>query len=324
MTDKAETEFDLEQWPDELIRAVATAEPALLRTGDVFAVKGREGLLRYASSLAENFLEKEDFVFVDMEGYATTLGESEFFRLFELEGEQWYVATWKGRSEAVPDSATPIAYKSVGQKEWSDELVRAVAAQAPELLFTRDGDSWAIHDSEFEMFARYMLFEGHCDETLYRHVDIPCYVEYLKNDYRENDSCRHSGFKKVTAEGGEVWYVDYLNPTLEPECKPDFDAKELGLPYGWPEALVVAVAAEYPEIFRTREYESVTAISEENLDSVLSEWADGCEEEVSKAGGLASWKASLIAKEFVSVEIDAERWWIYRPAPTTHAANAES
>lgn len=304
---------DLDKWPDELIRAVAIAAPELFRSGDPYACPER-GLRGYAQGLALVSLEEEDLGYLDVDGYAKELRERHF-RRFDIADGAWFVADWERDATPEPDLDLPRSFQSLSVEAWPDDLIAAVGAQAPALLRTERGDAWALTAAEFPRLALFWLFEAYCDPMLYRHVDLDLYTEDLRR-----------GFTAVDVASAR-WYVRVDDPqpvSTEPSDQAASPAQTVRAAQAaqiagrsdvkladWPDALVAVVSATWPQVFRTNDYEMVSAVPDERLSQVIADWAEGRDEEVEQAGGLAAWQELVVAEDFRPVDFDGRRWWVY-------------
>lgn len=289
--------FELEQWPDGLIQAVAAQAPELLRSGDPFAYR-EQGLAGHARERALMSLEEEDLRFADLDSFTQVVRER-LFRQFDVDGESWFVAHWQGGPDQSVD--LPIEYESLSQEQWPDELIAAVGQQAPELLRTTRGESWALKEAAFPRFADYWLFEGDCDSLLYPYIDRARYHQELRATFSEIEV------------GGERWYaqLDDSDNSDTAAAHTDTQQQEALALRGWPDELVAAVAATWPQVFRTSDYETICAACDEQLRAVVAAWAFGLEEKVKEAGGLEAWVELVVSEDFRPVDVASQRWWVY-------------
>lgn len=308
--EKTRPTVDLPEWPDALIRAVVQAAPELIRSDDPYAVREQD-LEAYARDLALVSLEEEDIKYLDVPAYAAEVRDSSF-RRFDVAGEVWYVADWE-RSQPEVALELPIKVQAPLLSEWPDELITAVGRQAPALLKTLHGDTWAIAETDFRRFALYWLFEGYCEPSLYRHVDVDRF-----------DADQRARFTRVEDEGA-VWYVDV--DEHDHLVRPDeADPKDAIHVPEWPASLIAAVAAAWPETFRASDYESIIAVPDEHLEKMLTEWAERNTDEVERAGALAAWIESVRDRELRPVEAEGRHWWVHIhewAKPATAVASSE-
>jgi hypothetical protein len=290
----------VEQWSDALIRAVADAAPEIFRTEYPFAVRPSD-MRAYAHEIALVSFEEEDLAYVDLDGYAAAERE-QLFRRIDVDGETWYVIDWQ--AERPGDSGwqvdLPQTARSANIEDWPDTLLAAVGRQAPQLLRTLQGDAWMVTAADFPRFADYWLFEGFCDAMLYPFVDRARFEQDL-----------HAKFTAITS-GDELWYVHAGDSSAATRAQAPVGEDVLNL-LDWPDELVAAVAAALPDAFRSHDYEMIAAIADEQLATVLTDWAGGREAEVTKAGGLAAWKELTTQEDLRAVEVSGQRWWIYIP-----------
>jgi hypothetical protein len=298
----------LHQWPELLIQAVAASDPTLLKQDEPMALLEKDIEL-FARSLAFVSFEKSEFEFIDFKAYSNHLKEKDF-RLFVIGDERWLVYDFNHLGEKPEEVDLPIGYEHFNLFKWPDELIAQAGAKDPTLLRSNYGDAWAVRGSGFNQFADYWLFEGYCDPHLFPFVD----VERFRKETAEK-------FTKLVANG-ETWFahsgennIAALNGEIEVKKKDlsplHHEITEIPLTY-WPDSLVASVAKDYPDVFRARNYESIMAVRDENITTTLTTWSEGFEEEISKEGSLEAWIEMVEADDFSHLEMDGEKWWIYR------------
>lgn len=291
---------DLCNWPDSLIRAVAAEAPELIRQEMPEAY--REGdLITFARGMAWVTHEvDEHFPYIDFDSYSTYLRDN-CFRRFDADGQVWWVYD-EGLAPAEGWIDVPKDVPTLDVSQWPDELIAAVAATYPSFLRDIDNESWAVAVDDFPQLAFAWFFEAGTGNALLRFVDLKRY-----------EADERATFKEVKTASGKSYLlqrrIDRFSRCPDPYPLDLADPPDTWEMLRWPDALVTAVAARYPSVFRT-ESESIYALRDRDLTETISRWAEGHTEDVANAGGLEEWIGKVRDEQLLPFEVEGERWWL--------------
>lgn len=263
---------EINDWPDELVRAVAIFDPQLIKAEEgVFAVAD-DAFDEYALDSTRDAMYETEHEFFDLEGYGAQLRVDDFLP-FEIDGETWWVRNYPGDKircagqswddEYIKFPIDPEKLGAVRMSEWPQGLLIAVAQTMPDVLFAYEPLNIAVREADAAVWVMATVFDYSLWASVMEFFDgFGCVAQHLASDY-------------VRIElDGDVWFVERSvpeNDRLDRWHGGDDDTGGRSF-LGWTDEMLLAVATDVPEALSENDRESLYMFPESLLEAKLDEW----------------------------------------------------
>lgn len=300
-------EIDIQHWSDELIQAVAMQHPRLIRGDDPFAVRDEEVLLYEQRVALCTMCEEEELPFIDFSRWKSRPGRG-FFVPVQVGDQLWQICDWQaeGPGETFTVSERVKARGQIGlyDHEWSDEAVRAIAAQYPQRWQRLHTSSWLIADKDMPDLVISWRFEYYCSDQLLECFDMDGFITWLT----ERD------FSPIEIDGERHWIFN------DPHDGYPTSPSQIGVLHegsisrcAWTAQMIQAAALQVPAALREESGEDVAATLDVRLRAILAD--EAAEQRLTGEAADAYITGALTGGEYHPMNHDGELWRVFVPTP---------